>query len=111
MTKSACLMVMPFLFLIIGIYAKTMEKWLELCNNLKKLDFNPKSKIYSIIKSNKGFKPISYTKLKDENAELFNPAKKGFRKSFQIVYFVTSFCEINIEYEKDLLSYYKLDIK
>jgi hypothetical protein len=51
--------------------AKTMEKWLELCNNLKKLDFNPKSKIYSIIKSNRGFKPISYTKLKDENAKLF----------------------------------------
>ena len=50
--------------------AKTMEKWLELCNNLKKLDFIPNSKIYSIIKSNKGFKPISYTNLKDENAEL-----------------------------------------
>ena len=47
-----------------------MEKCLELCNNLKKLDFIPNSKIYSIIKSNKGFKPISYTKLKDENAEL-----------------------------------------
>ena len=50
--------------------AKTMEKWLELCNNLKKLDFIPKSKIYRIIESDKGFKPISYTKLKDENAEL-----------------------------------------
>ncbi len=50
--------------------AKTMEKWLELCNNLKKLDFIPNSKIYSIIKSNKGFKPISYIKLKDENTEL-----------------------------------------
>ena len=50
--------------------AKTMEKWLDLCNNLKKLDFEPKIKIYSIIKGNKGFKPISYTKLKDENREL-----------------------------------------
>lgn len=50
--------------------AKTMEKWLELCNSLKELDFMSKSKIHSIIKSNKGFKPISYTKLKDENAEL-----------------------------------------
>jgi NhaP-type Na+/H+ and K+/H+ antiporter len=47
-----------------------MEKWLDLCNNLKKLDFEPKIKIYSIIKGNKGFKPISYTKLKDENREL-----------------------------------------
>ena len=47
-----------------------MEKWLELWNNIKKLDFIPKSKIYSIIKSNKGFKPISYTKLKDENTEI-----------------------------------------
>ena len=42
----------------------------DLCNNLKKLDFEPKIKIYSIIKENKGFKPISYTKLKDENREL-----------------------------------------
>jgi hypothetical protein len=93
--------------------AKTMEKWLELCNNLKKLDFNPKSKIYSIIKSNRGFKPISYTKLKDENAKLFLILqKKEFRKSFKIVYSVTSLCEINIEYKiQILLSYYKLDIK
>ncbi len=51
--------------------AKTMEKWLDLCSNLKRLDFEPKIKIYSIIKGNKGFKPISYTKLKDENRELY----------------------------------------
>ena len=50
--------------------AKTMEKWLDMCSNLKKLDFEPKIKIYGIIKGNKGFKPISYTKLKDENREL-----------------------------------------
>ena len=50
--------------------AKTMEKWLDLCSNLKKLDFEPKIKIYGIIKGNKGFKPISYAKLKDENREL-----------------------------------------
>ena len=50
--------------------AKTMEKWLDLCSNLKKLDFEPKIKIYGIIKGNKGFKPISYAKLEDENREL-----------------------------------------
>jgi hypothetical protein len=50
--------------------AKTMEKWLDRCSNLKKLDFEPKIKIYGIIKGNKGFKPISYSKLKDENREL-----------------------------------------
>jgi hypothetical protein len=47
-----------------------MEKWLTLCSNLKKLDFEPKIKIYSIIKGNRGFKPISYVKLKEENREL-----------------------------------------
>ncbi|MDF0680039.1 MAG: DNA primase noncatalytic subunit PriX [Candidatus Nitrosocosmicus sp.] len=51
--------------------AKTMEKWLDQCSHLKKLDFEPKIKIYGIIKGNKGFKPISYSKLKDENKELY----------------------------------------
>jgi hypothetical protein len=51
--------------------AKTMKIWLDLCNNIKKLDFEPKIKIYGIIKGNKGFKPISYTKLKDENETLW----------------------------------------
>jgi hypothetical protein len=50
--------------------AKTMEKWLTLCSNLKKLDFEPKIKIYRIIKGNREFKPISYAKLKEENREL-----------------------------------------
>ena len=51
--------------------AKTMEKWLYQCSHLKKLDFEPRIKIYGIIKGNKGFKPISYSKLKDENEELY----------------------------------------
>jgi len=51
--------------------AKTMENWLDFCNNLRKLDFEPKIKIYGIIKGNKGFKPISYTKFKDENRTLW----------------------------------------
>jgi len=51
--------------------AKTMEKWLYQCSHLKKLDFEPRTKIYGIIKGNKGFKPISYSKLKDENKELY----------------------------------------
>jgi hypothetical protein len=48
-----------------------MEKWLYQCSHLKKLDFEPRIKIYGIIKGNKGFKPISYSKLKDENEELY----------------------------------------
>jgi hypothetical protein len=48
-----------------------LKEWLQKCNDLKKLSFEPKSKIYSIIKGNKGYKPISFSKLKEENKELF----------------------------------------
>lgn len=50
--------------------SKVMEEWLYKCNKVKKLDFEPKSKIYSIIKGNKGYKPISYAKLIDENKDI-----------------------------------------
>jgi hypothetical protein len=51
--------------------AKVMEDWLDKCNKLRKLDFEPKTKIYSIIKGNKGYKPVSFTRIKDEDKELF----------------------------------------
>lgn len=51
--------------------SKIMESWLVKCNNRRKLDFEPRLKIYSIIKGNKGFKPISYSKLKEENRDLY----------------------------------------
>lgn len=51
--------------------SKVMEDWLEKCSKQRMLDFEPKTKIYSIIKGNKGYKPISYSKLKEENKDLF----------------------------------------
>ncbi|MGD9535530.1 MAG: hypothetical protein AB7V56_17380 [Candidatus Nitrosocosmicus sp.] len=48
-----------------------MKKWLDRCDNVKKLDFKPHLKIYSIIKGNKGFKPISILKLKEKNKDSF----------------------------------------
>ena len=51
--------------------AEIMENWLDRCDRLRKLDFEPKSKVYSIIKGNKGYKPISFAKLKEENKDLF----------------------------------------
>ncbi len=51
--------------------SKMMEQWLDECNKLRQLDFEPKTKIYSIIKGNKGYKPISFAKLKEENKDLF----------------------------------------
>jgi hypothetical protein len=51
--------------------AKIMEEWLDKCNRVRKLDFESKYRIYSIIKGNKDYKPISYSKLKEENTELF----------------------------------------
>jgi hypothetical protein len=48
-----------------------MENWLGNCDRVRKLDFEPRLKIYSIIKGNKGFKPISYSKLKEENRDLY----------------------------------------
>jgi hypothetical protein len=51
--------------------AKMMEEWLEKCDEIRKLDFEPKTKIYSIIKGNKGYQPISYSKLEYENKNLY----------------------------------------
>jgi hypothetical protein len=51
--------------------AKIMESWLDKCDRLRKLDFEPRVKIYSIIKGNKGYKPISFAKLKEENKDLY----------------------------------------
>lgn len=51
--------------------ANIMEGWLDKCDKLRKLDFEPQLKIYSIIKGNKGYKPISLNKLKEENKDLY----------------------------------------
>jgi hypothetical protein len=51
--------------------AKVMEEWLDKCSGVRRLDFEPKTKIYSIIKGNKDFKPISYLKLKEEYNQIY----------------------------------------
>lgn len=50
--------------------SKIMEEWLDGCDRVRKLDFESRLKIYSIIKGNKGYKPISYSKLKEEYRDL-----------------------------------------
>jgi hypothetical protein len=60
--------------------SKVMEEWLGECDKIRKLDFEPKTKIYSIIKGNKGYKPISFIKLKEENKNLWDLID---RKRFQ----------------------------
>ena len=57
---------------------KILKEWLQRCNELRKLSFDPKSKIQSTIRSNKGFKPISYSKLKEENITLHSQLKSSF---------------------------------
>ncbi|WP_148686284.1 DNA primase noncatalytic subunit PriX [Candidatus Nitrosocosmicus hydrocola] len=49
-----------------------LKDWLQNCNDLKKLRFDPKSRIYSTIRGNKRFKPISYSKLKENNRILYS---------------------------------------
>jgi hypothetical protein len=48
----------PYLLNVKGISeedtTKVLEEWLDKCNNLRRLIFNPRSKIYSTIKSDKG---------------------------------------------------------
>jgi hypothetical protein len=51
--------------------ARVMESWIDKCNVLRKLDFEPQRKIYEIIKYDKGFLPISKRNLKEENTWIF----------------------------------------
>ncbi len=47
-------------------------EWLNACNDLEKLDFEPRTKIHSIVIGNKGYKPISYSRLQKENKILYD---------------------------------------
>jgi hypothetical protein len=51
--------------------AKMMQNWLDNCDSVRKLDFEPGLKIYSIIKGNKGFQPLSSSKLKEEYKNIY----------------------------------------
>ncbi len=52
---------------------RCMEEWLNNCDELQKLQFNPKIKIKERVKYVKNYLPISKKKLKDENPELYIP--------------------------------------
>jgi glutamate mutase epsilon subunit len=47
-----------------------LKKWLEKCNNSKKLDFNPDVEIKAKLRYVKHYNPISIKKMKDDNKNL-----------------------------------------
>ncbi|MFL6471625.1 MAG: DNA primase noncatalytic subunit PriX [Nitrososphaeraceae archaeon] len=50
-----------------------MKDWLDKCDKLEKLNFNPKIKIKDGLRgANKGYFPISMEKLKEENRQLYD---------------------------------------
>jgi hypothetical protein len=49
-----------------------ISEWLDKCNRLRGLDFNPDHRIRSALTSSKDFLPISYEKLRTENEGLYN---------------------------------------
>ena len=50
-----------------------MKDWLDKCNELEKLNFNPKTKIKDGLRgASKGYLPISMEKLKEENRQLYD---------------------------------------
>jgi hypothetical protein len=51
---------------------KILKTWLEKCNNLRKLDFNPNTEIKTKLRYVNNYKPISHNRLKKENNELYN---------------------------------------
>lgn len=54
-----------------------IKDWLDKCNNIERLNFNPKIKIREGIRgASKGYLPISLEKLKDENKQLYDAIVK-----------------------------------
>jgi non-catalytic primase subunit PriX-like protein len=55
-----------------------IEKWLDRCNQLNRISFYPRSKIWEGIKgAAKGYRPISCEKLKIENNDLYQKLNGG----------------------------------
>jgi hypothetical protein len=70
----------PYLVNIKGIdnydeISNALIKWLDMCNGLRRLSFEPKSRIKSILKNVNEYPPISANTLKKDNAELYNTLK------------------------------------
>jgi hypothetical protein len=51
--------------------ADILEWWLLECNKKRGVDFDIKTRVHGIVKFNKGFQPISQSKLETENNDLF----------------------------------------
>jgi hypothetical protein len=49
-----------------------IREWLDRCNQLKRLDFNPNHRIKSVLSSSKDFLPISCSRLRLENEGFYN---------------------------------------
>jgi hypothetical protein len=50
-----------------------IKEWLDRCNELERLNFNPKIKIKEGLRgASKGYLPISIDKLKEENKSLYD---------------------------------------
>ena len=57
-----------------------MKGWLDKCDKLEKLNFNPKIKIKDGLKgASKGYLPISMEKLKEENRQLYDEVLRRIR--------------------------------
>jgi hypothetical protein len=60
-----------------------MKEWLDKCDKLEKLNFNPKIKIKDGLKgASKGYFPISMEKLKEENRQLYYLVLNRIGKNF-----------------------------
>jgi hypothetical protein len=50
-----------------------MKEWLDKCDEIERLNFNPKIKIKDGLRgASKGYFPISMEKLKEENRQLYD---------------------------------------
>ena len=57
---------------------KILKIWLENCNNLRNLDFNPDTEIKTKLKNAKHYKPISINTLESDNRNLYLWLKQRF---------------------------------
>ena len=55
---------------------RSLIKWLENCNNYKKLDFHPHLKIKENLRNVKGYFPVRLEKMKNENREVYDFIEK-----------------------------------
>jgi hypothetical protein len=57
-----------------------LKDWLEKCNRLRKLDFNPNIEIRNKLRYVKDYNPISINTLKNDNRDLYLVLKKNLNQ-------------------------------